>query len=274
MKTNQIIKPNNSLSDLEKDIVKDINENPTNFLVFNIIDYSKSLFTSKSSISRLSQKLGFSNLMEMKLFVKEQLTKNEFNYNINPDISLKDRINNLKSYNNYAINETLINLNIDNLAMICSEISKAKKIIVFGVGSSYLAAMELAKNLHKIGLNIVSSSDIHNAILKISNFSNDDLLICFSKSGMTKEIKFINKAAKYVNANTLLITASNSEFENVDFKIHLMDLKKDYRVVATSSKISQIVIADIIFLEIHLLLKNLQNIEKEKELLKMWEKFQ
>ncbi|MDK2819786.1 MAG: MurR/RpiR family transcriptional regulator [Mycoplasmataceae bacterium] len=271
MKINEIIKTEEHFSDLEKEIIQEINTNPNNFLLLNIVDYSKILFTSKSSISRLSQKLGFANLMEMKLFVKEQLTKNEFSYNINPDSLLKDRISNLKSYNNFAINETLTNLDLDNLQKICIKIYNSKKIITFGVGSSFLAALELANNLQKIGLNIAASNDIHNSILKISNFNEEDLLICFSKTGITKEVIFLNKAAKHVNSKTLLITAQNDEVENIDFKIHLMDLKKDNRIVATSSKISQIVVADAIFLEIYSLLKN--NVNKEHELLKMWEKF-
>lgn len=271
MKINEIIKTEEHFSDLEKEIIQEININPNKFLLFNIVDYSKSLFTSKSSISRLSQKLGFGNLMEMKLFIKEQITKNEFNYNINSDSLMEDRINNLKSYNNFAINETLTDLDLANLKKICIEISKSKKIITFGVGSSFLAALELANNLQKIGLNIMASNDIHNSILKISNFDEKDLLICFSKTGTTKEVIFLNQAAKYVNSNTLIITAQDDKIKNVDFKILLKDLKKDNRIVATSSKISQIVVADAIFLEIYLLLKN--NTSKELELLKMWEKF-
>ncbi len=272
MKTNEIIKPNVSCSQLEKDIIKEININPSQFLFLNIIDYSKEIFVSKSSISRLSQKLGFSSMLEMKLFIKQEIIKHQFSYNINSNISINNRINNLRSYNNYAINETLINLDLDNFQKICKIICDSKKIIIFGVGSSYLASLELSTNLQRIGLNVVSSNDIHNSILKLSYFNHNDLLICFSKSGTTKEILFLFESAKGIGAKTLLITANKDYGKNIDFKIYLMDLAKDNRIIATSSKISQLVLCDAIFLEIYSMLQGDNKIEKE--LLNKWEKFQ
>ncbi|MGL5590700.1 MAG: MurR/RpiR family transcriptional regulator, partial [Metamycoplasmataceae bacterium] len=183
MKKNDILKTDSSLSELEKKIVQEINSNPASFLSLNIVEYAKSIFTTKSSISRLSQKLKFSSILEMKLFVNQELTKQQLSYNIGSDTSIEDRINNLRSYNNYAINETLMNLDLKNFQKICKEISNAKKIIIFGVGSSYLATLELATNLQKIGFNVVALSDVHNSILKVAHFTKNDLLICFSKSG-------------------------------------------------------------------------------------------
>ncbi|MGL5592134.1 MAG: MurR/RpiR family transcriptional regulator [Metamycoplasmataceae bacterium] len=274
MKKNDILKTDSSLSELEKKIVQEINSNPASFLSLNIVEYAKSIFTTKSSISRLSQKLKFSSILEMKLFVNQELTKQQLSYNIGSDTSIEDRINNLRSYNNYAINETLMNLDLKNFQKICKEISNAKKIIIFGVGSSYLATLELATNLQKIGFNVVALSDVHNSILKVAHFTKNDLLICFSKSGKTKEVLFLNEATKSIGGKTLLITAEKDNLKNVDFTINLKDLTKDNRIIATSSKISQIILADAIFLEIYLSTKNVEKIENERELLNKWEKFQ
>jgi DNA-binding MurR/RpiR family transcriptional regulator len=274
MKINEIINLNDSLSDLEIEIVKEININPSQFLLLNIVDYSKEIFTSKSTISRLSQKLGFSTILEMKLFINQELTKQQMSYGISSNNTVDDRVNNLRSYNNYAINETLINLDLDNFSKICKEIINARKIIIFGVGSSYLASLEMATNLQKIGLNVVGSNDVHNSILKVAHFNNDDLLICFSKSGTTKEVLFLNECVKSVGGKTFLITANNEKLKNIDLTINLRELEKNVRVIATSSKISQIILSDAIFLEIYSLINKNNQIEKEIEFLKKWEKFQ
>ncbi|MGL5617803.1 MAG: MurR/RpiR family transcriptional regulator [Metamycoplasmataceae bacterium] len=210
----------------------------------------------------------------MKLFINQELTKQQLSYNIGSDTSIEDRIKNLRSYNNYAINETLMNLDLKNFSNICKEISNAKKIIIFGVGSSYLAALELATNLQKIGFNVVALSDVHNSILKVAHFTNNDLLICFSKSGKTKEVLFLNESTKLIGGKTLLITVEKENLKNVDFLINLKDLVKDNRIIATSSKISQIILSDAIFLEIYLSTKNAERIENERKLLSKWEKFQ
>ncbi|MGL4183963.1 MAG: MurR/RpiR family transcriptional regulator [Metamycoplasmataceae bacterium] len=246
---------NKKLNASEIYVVDKINEDPKLFTMSSIIELSKIYFISKSSLSRLVRKIGFNNVFEMKIFIQKEITKHENIYSIKVGEDTKTRINNLMSYSNFGINETLLNIDYNNFLKIAKIIKKSNKVLSFGIGSSFLAAQELSNNLQKIGINISSCQDIHNAILKISNFNENDLVLVFSKSGETEEVIFLLEATKELNAKTVIITVNEKIKENIDCKILLKDLGKEKRIIATSSKISQLLIADALFMEINYLLK-------------------
>ena len=271
----KIFENNHQYSYVENEIINAINDDPLTFLANNLIEYSQKINCSKSAISRLVKLLNFTNFNQMKLFVQEQLILNSFYYDINQNNTMSLRINNIKSYNNFAINKTIEAIKLEDLKIIIDQIIGAKTIHLFGVGSSYLAAYELANNLLKINFNVSCSQDIHNSILTIANFQANDFLILFSKSGTTKEINFLIEQMKNKSANILLITA-NEKIKTKDnfFVIHHKEINKDYRIIATSSKICQLIISDIIFYEIFFQSqKNMQLIENTFVELKKWKRY-
>ncbi|MGL5520106.1 MAG: MurR/RpiR family transcriptional regulator, partial [Metamycoplasmataceae bacterium] len=199
---------NKKLNASEIYVVDKINEDPKLFTMSSIIELSKIYYISKSSLSRLVRKIGFNNVFEMKIFIQKEITKHENIYSIKVGEDTKTRINNLMSYSNFGINETLLNIDVNNFSKIAKIIKKSNRVLSFGIGSSFLAAQELSNNLQKIGINISSCQDIHNAILKISNFNENDLILVFSKSGETEEVIFLLKAAKELNSKTVIITVN------------------------------------------------------------------
>lgn len=257
-----------SPSDLQ--IVEAINSDPYKFISMGIIEYAKFIYTSKSCITRLVEKLGFKSLFEMKLFIQKELTKRDFSYNLTDNSTLLSRIQNLRAYNNYAINETLTYLKLEEFGNVCKKIVKAQRLLFFGVSSSYLAANELANNLQRIGVNATATNDIHNAILKVATFSGHDIIITFCKSGATKEVVFLNEITKVMHATTIMITSKEGQLAHVDHVILLKDIQKQHRMIATSSKISQIVIADAIFFEVNRLINNDRVNQQALAFLELW----
>lgn len=263
-----------NLSKSDKQILSCINQDPTLFLSINIVEYANIVFTSKSCITRLAQKIGFKSLYQMKLFVQQEVVKYNLYSDIKDDATIDTRIKYLKSYNNYAINETLVYLDLEVFYDVCKKLTKARRIAIAGVGSSFLAANELANNLQRIGVNATCNADLHNTLLKISNFDEQDILITFCKSGLTKEIRFLNEITKIMKGKTLMITANSSKLENLDYKILLKELEKEKRIIATSSKISQLVISDAIFFEVNKIINN-DNINSiGLKFLEKWKKYQ
>lgn len=267
---NKIFDISENYSIVENEIINKINENPNEFVELDLISYSKKINCSKSSIQRLVKLLNFESLFSMKQYVNESIIFNDLYFNIKDNETAKNRINNIKSYNNFAINETIMNLDIKNLSKIVSRISKSKQILVFGVGSSYLATIEFSNNMLKLGFAISASNDIHNSLLILSNFSKNDLLILFTKSGITKEIKFFKKNKSRFLFDILVITANENYANDFKYKIIHKEMEKKDRIIATSSKICQLIISDIIFYEIFYLKNNKKIVEKNKQFIDGW----
>lgn len=264
---------NINLNKTEIDIVRKINDNIDLFLSSNILDLEKILFYSKSSISRLCQKMGFKNINEMKSFAIEKKSKLEL-YKVHKEEDTYTRINNLIAYNVYTINETLKNINANNLNDICNKILSCEKVFCYGIGSSYLPAYEFSHNLLKLGIKANAFNDLHVLLLSLSSISGNNLLVVFSKSAAHSEIIFIIEAAKKLNIPVLLVT-NNKDFNNgVTYKIVFEDLYKNKRIIATSSKISMLVISDLIYYELYSKIKSSNNsLKKANELIKEWQEF-
>lgn len=272
----KIFKNNERYSIVENQIIDEINKDPITFLNLNLMEYSKKINCSKSAISRMVKILNFNSIFQMKLFVHEKMIFDNLFYNINQNQTTQSRINNIKSYNNYAINKTIENLNLKSLKLAVSKIIEVKKIHIFGVGSSYLAAYEFTNNLLKINFSASCSQDIHNSILILGNFNKNDLVILFSKSGKTKEILYLIDECSKQGIQIILIT-SNVEFKNNNNLVTIIheEITKNERIIATSSKISQLIISDILFYEIFFSSsKNGDFVDNSLISLRNWKKFQ
>ena len=260
---------------VENEIIEAINAKPLDFINHSLIEYSKKINCSKSAISRVAKLLNFSSLNQMKLYVQEQIVLHNLYFDIHHNQSMIERINNIKSYNNYAINKTIEMIDLAHLKTITNQLIQAQRIHIFGVGSSYLAAYELANNLLKINYHASCSQDIHNSLLVLSNFQSNDFLILFSKTATTKEIAFLLKIIPAKKIQVLLITA-NETIQSRDncFVLTHKDLNKEPRIIATSSKICQLIISDILFYEIFFQSKkNLQLVENTLVELGKWKKY-
>lgn len=247
----KIFNKSKEFTQTENNIIQCINNDPHTFLFKSMTDYGKHISCSKSSIGRIVEILNFCSYLDMKLYVQKQVIKTNFYFNIDKNNKTLHRLNNLKSYNNYSINETIANLNIKKFKSLCDSIYDSKRILVFGISGSWLAAYELCKNLSKIGLNVFATQNIHDAILNLSSFNKADSIIIFSKSGNTIEIGFILDLALKMMINTVIITANKELAKKAKHCIILEDSPKENRIIPTSSKISQIIIADAIYYEIY-----------------------
>ena len=261
-----------TLNEVEKDLLNLINKNPYALLDHDIITASKMLYSSKSSISRLSKKLGFTHLIDMKLFMRANIALHQL-YDVKKENNTENRINNLKAYNIYAINETLTSIDIRTINNLVRDIKNSHCVFCFGLGSSFLPAYELSCNLMKLGINSFVKTDIHNMQLSLTRSRPNNLLIIFSKSGIGKEISFLLKICKELKIDVAIVTA-NREKLDVKYKILLTDLKKEKRIIATSSKICMLIICDVIYYELYSIDDDAdKRLDLGIELLERWRKF-
>lgn len=269
----KIFKEIDRLTYNEKFLLEKINEYPHKFLNLNIIDFSEEFFTTKSTLFRLVKKLNFDSVLDMKLFCQRELAKKGL-YQLEIDSTTQSRLNNLKTYNTYAIINTIESLDVKLFTLVCNKISGSRKILIYGIGSSFLASHELSISLQKININAFASDEIHETILKISSFNKDDLIIIFSKSAKNKEILFLLEQAKSLKIPSVLITGNEQIKDIFTYKILFKNMLKDRRIIATCSKTSEIIIADAILYEVYFMNKNNDVVlDTSLKLLKKWKSY-
>lgn len=197
-----IIQQNYStLTQKEKNLAQYILDYGDNFKNINITILAEQVGVSSSTITRFSRKLGCHNFVELKM--KLNAWKNHTKKKNHQDGVLSD----VYSYYSEAIERTKSFLNEDLIYNIVEEIKRAKKIYIYGVGSSGLSATEMMQRLIRMGFNVYSITDPHMMIINSVVVSSQDLVVGISNSGTTKEVIESLKVCKKNSAKTIGITS-------------------------------------------------------------------
>lgn len=161
---------------------------------------SEKLFVSEASLSRFAKKCGYKGFREFM-----------FEYG-----------KNISKYNNEEISNLVINtyqdlldschkmIDQEQMKKIANIMKTSKRICVFGMGSSGIAAEEVHLRFMRLGLNIEAVYDSHR-IKMLSSIANEDtLIIAISLSGTTKEILQGITIAKANGSKIIMITSNRS----------------------------------------------------------------
>lgn len=161
------------------------------------------LFVSEASLSRFAQKCGFRGYREFIYQYRQNFV--EKNDEITDNVSQV-----LKTYQE-LLNKTYSLIDENQLKRVVSYMNASQKVFVCGKGSSGLAANEMEMRFMRIGVNIDSITDSDHMKMRAVFHNENNLVICLSISGETKEVLYFLKEAHNKNAKTVLITSQNRE---------------------------------------------------------------
>ena len=165
----------------------------------------------------------------------------------------------MKKTNYKAIAKNVIDLEISALRKLKTSLSKSfdqaveaivkcqSKIILCGVGKSYLIASKISATLSSIGCPSFSLSANECSHGDLGSISKKDVLILFSNSGETQELKPV---IEYANRNRITIIGIVSKkksllFRASDIKLFIPEVKEaGLGIVPTSSTCEQLAIGD------------------------------
>lgn len=192
-----------NLTDVELIILDYIISHPIDYENLSIDTLAQHTHTSKSSIVRLSQKLGFSGFSEFRYFLKY----NETN-------ELKKAQNN-KDYLELLqqdIEETLKYLKSTDFDELSESIISAKNIYAFGTGySENLYMNDLARNFQTSHKFISVFPSITELFWNLDNLDENDLIIICSYSGNNPELL---TAVSRLRANNVKIVSLTPMWKN------------------------------------------------------------
>ncbi|CZQ89829.1 MurR/RpiR family transcriptional regulator [Trichococcus collinsii] len=164
-------------------------------------DVTEAVKVGDATLIRFSQKIGFNGFSDLKIAIaKEEFTSQ---YEGDNDHQFYDRIleNQIK-----VLESTRQLLDSEVVLQAIEAITKAKRIYIIGVGSSGLSAASLEKMLLRVGVHANHIVDPHFQAHALALLGPEDLVICFSLSGRTKDIHDSLKIAKENHTPIVAIT--------------------------------------------------------------------
>ncbi|RBP90040.1 RpiR family transcriptional regulator [Cytobacillus firmus] len=193
----------------ESELAKYIIENPDEISQMSINQIAKKIHISPATITRFCQKISFSGFNEFKHELKRYIDLRN-KPAVSSDIKEIDYFSNLYQNHLEIIETTFRKMTYLDIQQAVSLLTDAKKVHVYGIGNSGIAAQEFKWKFFRIGIQVESITDPHQAVMDAALSSDGNLVIGISVSGKTKEVIDAVKIAKRQGASVLAITSDKT----------------------------------------------------------------
>lgn len=189
----------NKCTKTEKKLIQGLyNIRTEDLIYFSITELASELNVAEATVVRFCRKLGYTGYQDFKLCLsREQGSEETVTASTTQRIALKMRD---------AIEHTSRGLDYDKCLEIADIIFRAKKVSAFGVGNSYISAVEIGNSFARVGINVAVTADSHLQTMYVGNMGADDALILISVTGSTKDVIDVASAAKGKGVPIIVIT--------------------------------------------------------------------
>lgn len=230
-----------------------IMENPSNIIKQSITELAKNAgVKSEASVVRFYRMLGFSGYKDFKIRIAQELASQTF-YHSHEDINIDDTALSIKGKifrgAISALDTSVQCQNEEIYEKACKLIDNANRIIFLGYAASAAMCYYAHFRFLELGFNCHFSADPHINAALLARPNPNDLLLCISHSGETRDIinPLIRIAHKEIS--TILITgAEKSTLTNLADVVLLTKAEEQNLVTdAMSSRVAQLCTIDALF---------------------------
>lgn len=209
-----------TLNEVDIQMVKYINAHPKELTTMGTNDFAKVCHSSKSSVIRFTQKLGFTGFSELRNFLKWQNNPNENE----KDTAFKRRIFS-------DAQRTIRYLEENEWEKIYQALENSRNVYLLGTGvTQQNQAAELQRLLLLIGkpAQMIPASSQSNEFKRImENITEDDLIFVLSLSGENQHL---------FNVLNVLSTYHSTIVSITNMQNNLLSGRADYSLYASSSR--------------------------------------
>ncbi|MGL6248643.1 MAG: MurR/RpiR family transcriptional regulator [Culicoidibacterales bacterium] len=240
----------------ESQISKYILENSKEVLGMNSMELAAKCYTSPSSVVRLSKRIGLSGYPELKIKLATELKMFDEkrleihrNRELSPNDTVEDVISKITELHIDSIRETEILTEVKELTQVISALEKASRIDFYGMGASYLVAMDAQYKFMRLGKITGVFADPHQQIVQAAISEVNTVAFVISYSGETPEMVRVCQKLLETGATIITITGTtNNKIEKfANHKLYISSKETKFRSAATSSRIAMLTLVDMIY---------------------------
>lgn len=231
-----------------KRIADFILERPEDVVGMSVTELSDAAEVSEGSIINFCRSIGLSGFQQLKLSLAQEIVQPvQF---IHEDLLREDDLETVsrKVFHSgmQALRDTLSVLDTVALAAAVDAVRKAKRIEVYGIGSSAPIAEDAQYRMLRIGLDVRAVTDSHIQAISASRCDQEVATLTISHSGATHETVAATRLAREAGATTIVITnfARSPIRAYADIVLTTMARETRFRTEAITSRIAQLCVVD------------------------------
>ncbi|MGY4688946.1 MurR/RpiR family transcriptional regulator [Salibacterium sp. K-3] len=247
-----------SFTKSEKKIYEYIQSNSQQILYYSLTELSEASGVAEATVLRFFRKLGFKGFQDFKFLFAQEVTVPEAND------QNETYVEKIKNNMVQAITNSNEIIDMDELEYCIDLIDQTEDVVLFGVGSSGIAVLDMQNRLMRIGKHVNAVTDPHFQFMRASSMNKNTVVVAVSLTGSTKDIVDTVKIAKESNATVVALT-NYIKSPLTQYADHvLLSSTKESPLDSGSlvAKVSQLFLIDLICTG--LTIKNYENSEQIK----------
>jgi len=266
------------LSDItpsERKVAEFILSSPKEMIGMSVAQLAQQSGGSQAAVIRLCKSMGLKGYQELMLKVAGDLQKDAGSagyQEIRKDDTMEQIIQSVSNNNIQSIRDTIKVLDSVMVKQAVDALHRAKRIFFFGIGASNLIALDAQLKFMRINKTCLSFTDPDLQLISSVMLTKDDVAVCISYSGETAAIIECIVRAQELGATTVSITkyGNNSVSSHADIPLYITSTENEIRSGATSSRITQLNVIDILYLGVASLEyeQSVDNLEKSRSIIK------
>ncbi|ANS75743.1 RpiR family transcriptional regulator [Paenibacillus yonginensis] len=245
----------NTLTSSERKVADFILNDPQRIIDMSVAQLAEESGGSQAAVIRLCKSAGFKGYQELKLKVAGDLQTQGFAngyQEIKPDSTIAELIETVSNNNMQSIVDTMKILTPAFVEKAVETLVKAKQIFFYGVGASNLIALDAQQKFMRINKLSMAFMDPDQQLISSVMLTKEDVVVGISYSGETQTVVDCLKHAKERGAAVISITryGNNPVSELADIPLYISSTEMEIRSGATSSRITQLNLIDILYLAV------------------------
>lgn len=245
----------NNLKPAQKQVAEFILENPQLVMNSSIKQVSLASKCSEATIVRFCKELEFEGFKDLKMGIltslnlQKETLQQGIHKQLLKDTNIEDSVAIISHNNQQAILDMLKLMDYEKLESAIELLYRARSIYIAGVGASALVAQDFLLKCQRINKQCEALIDMHQMLVKSVHLTEGDVIFLVTYSGETPEIIEFAKLAK--EKNIPIIALTTFKFNRVQslatINLYVSASETNERIGATSSRISQLNMIDILF---------------------------
>lgn len=238
----------------ERKVAEFILNDPAKMIGLSVAQLSQLSGGSQAAIIRLCKSMGLKGYQELMLKVAGDLQQGgeetQGYQEIRPHDSIDTIIQSVSNNNIQSIRDTLKILDVATVTEAIDAMCRAERVFFYGLGASNLIAQDAQHKFLRINKTSFSFTDPHLQLTSAVMLSKGDVAVAISYSGETDQVIGALQTAKESGATTISITKyGNSTLSTIaDIPLFTCSTENEIRSGATSSRITQLNVIDILYL--------------------------
>jgi RpiR family carbohydrate utilization transcriptional regulator len=256
------------LSEKERSIANLIIDHPEKIIHSTISEIAEELGVADATVFRLCKRIGFKGYQAMKIALASEVASpvNDIYEAITEDDNEETIARKVFMANVSTLNDTIQMLDMNHFKAAVNALASARKVDFYGNGGSGAIAMDAHHKFLRCGLLSSCYTDSHLQIISASQLTKEDVVVCISHSGSSKDIIEALEVAKANGATTIGIThfAQTPLTKIADITLFTVSEETEYRSESLSSRLAQLSIIDALYVNLSIKLNDKMKISLQK----------